>query len=77
MSTLAEIERAIEQLPPEQWVEVRRWMDRHGPRPVAEGGAVPPASPLPDFLARQRARFGERVLVDSQAVLDDTRADRQ
>ena len=77
MSTLAEIEKAIEQLPPEQWVEVRRWMDRHGPRPVAVGGAVPPARPLPDFLARQRACFGERVLTDSQTVLDEMRADRR
>jgi len=29
MSTIAEIERAIEKLPPEQWVEIRRWMDSH------------------------------------------------
>ena len=34
MNTLAEIERAIEQLPPEQWVEVRRWMDIHSPKAV-------------------------------------------
>jgi len=27
MSTLAEIEEAIGQLPPEQWAEIRRWMD--------------------------------------------------
>ena len=27
VSTIAEIESAIEQLPPEQWMEIRRWMD--------------------------------------------------
>ncbi len=77
MSTLAEIEEAIEQLPPEQWMEVRRWMDRHAPRPTEGSGMVPPARLLPDFLARQRARFGERLLTDSQAVLDELRADRR
>ena len=32
MSTVAEIERAIGDLPPEQWTEVRRWMDAHAPK---------------------------------------------
>ena len=32
MSTLAEIEEAIEKLPPEQWAEIRRWMDVHEPK---------------------------------------------
>lgn len=31
MSTLAEIEAAIAQLPPPQWLEIRRWMDAHAP----------------------------------------------
>ena len=31
MSTLAEIEAAIAQLPPTQWMEIRRWMDAHAP----------------------------------------------
>jgi hypothetical protein len=30
----------------------------------------------PDFLARQRALFGSRVLPDSQAILNELRADR-
>ena len=30
----------------------------------------------PDFLARQQALFGSRVLSDSQATLDELRADR-
>ena len=32
MSTLAEIEKAIEALPPEQWAEIRRWMGSRAPR---------------------------------------------
>lgn len=31
---------------------------------------------LPDFLARQKELFGDRVLPDSQAILDEMRADR-
>jgi hypothetical protein len=38
MSTVAEIERAIGQLSPEQWLEIRRWMDAQ---------ATPPAWPVP------------------------------
>lgn len=30
----------------------------------------------PDFLARQQALFGNRVLPDSQAILNELRADR-
>lgn len=74
MSTVADIERAIEKLAPEQWVEIRHWMDRRAPRPA---GTVATARPMPDFLARQKAVFGGRVLEDSQAVLDDLRADRR
>lgn len=36
MSTLAEIEQAIGQLPPEQWMEVRRWMDVHPPKAASD-----------------------------------------
>ena len=37
-----------------------------------------PVSPrvIPDFRARQKAIFGDRVLPDSQAILDELRADR-
>ncbi|MEY3896589.1 MAG: hypothetical protein RLZZ214_2109, partial [Verrucomicrobiota bacterium] len=34
------------------------------------------ATAKPDFLARQRALFGNRVLPDSQAILNELRADR-
>ena len=75
MSTLAEIEAAIAQLPPAQWMEVRRWMDAHAPK-ATTGETFPPAGEFPDFLARQKALFGGRVLADSQAVLDEVRAER-
>ncbi len=74
MSTVAEIEHALEKLPPEQWLEVRHWMDRHAPRLAP---AVSQAHPLPDFLARQKALFGGRVLEDSQHMLDELRTDRR
>jgi hypothetical protein len=37
-----------------------------------------PATPrvLPDFAARKRAIFGDRILPDSQEILDELRADR-
>lgn len=50
MSTLAEIENAIGTLPPEQWQEIRRWMDCHAPKT----GAVEPA----DFDAWLAASTG-------------------
>jgi hypothetical protein len=40
VSTLTEIEKAIEALPPDQWWEIRRWMEDHPPksgRPVTHG----------------------------------------
>ncbi len=76
MSTLAEIEAAIAQLPPAEWMEVRRWMDAHAPHSVMTGSTPPPQNNRPDFLARQKALLGERVLPDSQAVLDEMRAER-
>ena len=33
VSTLAEIEKAIETLPPEDWMKIRRWMDSRAPVP--------------------------------------------
>jgi hypothetical protein len=40
------------------------------------GGSPQKATAKPDFLARQQALFGSRVLPDSQAILDELRADR-
>ena len=39
MSTLAEIEKAIEALPPEQWLEIRRWMGSRTPKVQPAGNA--------------------------------------
>ena len=64
---------------------------RIGPEPVVEedldfvrflkskpGVAEPASAPreIPDFQARKKAIFGDRVLLDSQAILDELRADR-
>jgi hypothetical protein len=41
-----------------------------------EDGKPKTATVKPDFLARQQALFGNRALPDSQAILDELRADR-
>jgi hypothetical protein len=75
MSTVAEIEAALTQLPAAQFAEVRRWMNAY--RPTTVPNETPPqASYTPDFLARQKEVFGDRILPDSQAILDEMRADR-
>lgn len=43
--------------------------------------AVEPAAPvpprvMPDFQSRKKAIFGDRILPDSQVILDELRADR-
>jgi len=46
-------------------------------RSLEHQGEVPQtATTKPDFLARQQALFGSRVLSDSQTILDELRADR-
>ncbi|MCX6874890.1 MAG: hypothetical protein NTW21_13940 [Verrucomicrobia bacterium] len=46
-------------------------------RALETGTAEPdPVTAKPDFLARQQAWFGSRVLADSQAILDELRTDR-
>lgn len=77
MSTVPEIEAAIAKLPPAGWLEIRQWMDVHAPLAAATNGVSPnmPAK-SPDFLARQKAIFGDRILSDSQTLLDESRAER-
>jgi len=47
-------------------------------RRAEERGASPAKSLSlkPDFLARQKARFGSRVVADSQMILDELREER-
>jgi hypothetical protein len=54
MSTLGEIEAAIERLPASQLDELALWLERQRARkPVA-------SVPEPDFLARAKAIWGDR-----------------
>jgi hypothetical protein len=55
MSTVAEIERAIEQLPPDQMLEVAAWLDEHRRR-VPAWPVPPPDVPL-DELKRIEAEI--------------------
>lgn len=69
MRTLTEIENAIEQLPPEQWVEFRRWMDSRVPKAAT--------SPHLDWagsraVTRQRSmetRLDARVVAEALAAV--------
>ena len=54
MSTLAEIEEAIEHLPAGQVEKLAAWLEQRRPRP-----AVPTAPPEPDFVARAKAIWGD------------------
>ena len=69
MSTLAEIEAAIEELPPDQWLEIRRWLDSHMPK-----AAVPPSVDwdASQSVTRQRAsetRLDAAVVAEALAVV--------
>lgn len=44
--------------------------------PVQEEPKITKSTDRPDFLARQKTLFGSRVLPESQAILDELRADR-
>jgi hypothetical protein len=53
MSTLSEIEAAIERLPASQVDQLALWLERHRARKPAT------SAPEPDFLARAKAIWGE------------------
>ena len=66
MSTLAEIEAAIEKLPPKQWQEIRRWMESC----ALQGSVAVRAAELAEFdrwlatstgLAKGRLTTDERM----------------
>jgi hypothetical protein len=55
MSTLAEIEAAIETLPAPQMEELAAWIEQRRLRRESA-----PSTPEPDFLARAKAIWGEK-----------------
>lgn len=55
MSTLTEIEKAIEHLPPPQLEELAVWMEQRRLRKAMTVSAAEP-----DFLARAKAVWGEK-----------------
>ncbi|MDB6074420.1 MAG: hypothetical protein JWO89_2060 [Verrucomicrobiaceae bacterium] len=67
----AEIETAPEPVLKQAYDFVVFLKTRTPPQPV-------PAAPRqwPDFAARLQAQYGDRVLADSQGIMDDMREDR-
>ena len=67
MSKVQEIESALRELPPQEKWEVARWLldeldEKTGHQPdvtATNGGHTPP---LPDYAARRRRIFGDKVL---------------
>jgi len=51
------------------FLKQRRTQEHEGEEPMT-------ATSKPDFMSRQQALFGSRVLPDSLAILDELRADR-
>lgn len=72
---LAEIKTAPESLVQEAYDFVLFLKQRRSSEHEVEGPEKITTA-KPDFLARQQALFGSRVLPDSQAILDELRADR-
>ncbi|HVY69404.1 MAG TPA: hypothetical protein VHH73_05715 [Verrucomicrobiae bacterium] len=69
MNSVLEIEQALRQLPPQERLEIARWLledlqesaiVRDGAKTSAGGGQQVP--PLPDYSARRRRIFGNKVL---------------
>jgi len=65
MSTVAEIERAIEKLPPAQWLEIRHWMDRHLPK-VAEAEPARELARFEDWLGASTGIAKGRFTTDER-----------
>jgi hypothetical protein len=69
MNSVLDIEQALRQMPPQEKWEVARWLleDLQGdPTRHGEGASASdtgkPTPPLPDYSARRRRIFGEKVL---------------
>ena len=69
MNSVLEIELALKQLPPQERLEIARWLLedlQEGTLIQAEGKGSgendKPTPPLPDYSARRRRIFGNKVL---------------
>jgi len=64
MSTVLEIESALEELPLEQAQEIARWLETHISQRASSKTAFskPAAVKLPDYATRRRILFGGKVL---------------
>ena len=75
MSTVAEIESAIEQLPPEEQRQLETWLHLR-----VGGGTAAPAHPRATWLkklARLRATISTgKITASTEAHLDDLRSER-
>ena len=65
MSTLAGIEQAIGNLPPEPWEEIRRWMESHAPGTDA-GTRMGKAEDLERWLAASVGIAKGRLTTDER-----------
>lgn len=71
MKSVLEIETAVRQLPaPDKW-EIARWLfddlqeashSQRSAKNSVNNGGPPPQVPLPDYAARRRRLFGDKVL---------------
>jgi hypothetical protein len=64
MSTVIEIEDAIKQLPLQDARAVALWLQKHLEQERARQAVTPSGGPvqLPDYAARRRRIFGDKVL---------------
>ena len=65
MSKVLEIEAALRQLPPQEQWEVARWLLEaleEGTVGTAKEQASGPVAALPDYAARRRRIFGDKIL---------------
>lgn len=65
MNSVLEIEQAIQQLPPQERLEIARWLLedlQEGTLSQVTGENGDRTPPLPDYSARRRRIFGDKVL---------------
>ena len=76
MSAIELIEQ-VKALPPREQAAFAELLRQWRPEPSPESPAVAPASaPWPDFVARLRRIYGNKVTSDSQALISELRGER-